>query len=284
MAITYTQFEKIAAATGLGSVAAQDLKDAYDALIEIDGGTGDLVVASLEVNGVLDASGGAASQVLSTDTDLSAGLYTGAASATSGYAGLFANVTPNTGPYIDVNVAGGARSIGLLGQAGNAVSITIGQATGVDIVAIKGATTITGPAAGTALAVTSPATGGGVAAIVATKNPAAATGDSSAYEGYANGTLDATAAARYNTGFYLEAGATRSAGANDVTNTGLMVVAAGGQVNVALDAGLGGDVKLCSAGAKLGFHGTAPIVKQTGVAVTAEAIHAALVALGLIAA
>ena len=32
----------------------------------------------------------------------------------------------------------------------------------------------------------------------------------------------------------------------------------------------------------VGFYGTTPIAKQTGVAVTAEAIHAALVALGLI--
>lgn len=34
----------------------------------------------------------------------------------------------------------------------------------------------------------------------------------------------------------------------------------------------------------LGFHGADPIPQQTGVAVTAEAIHAALVALGLITA
>jgi len=37
-------------------------------------------------------------------------------------------------------------------------------------------------------------------------------------------------------------------------------------------------------GATVGFYGTAPIAKQTGVAVTAGGIHAALVALGLIAA
>lgn len=35
---------------------------------------------------------------------------------------------------------------------------------------------------------------------------------------------------------------------------------------------------------KIGFYGTAPIAKQTGVAVSAAGIHAALVALGLIAA
>lgn len=37
-------------------------------------------------------------------------------------------------------------------------------------------------------------------------------------------------------------------------------------------------------GTTVGFYGTAPIAKQTGVAVTAAAIHAALVALGLISA
>lgn len=37
-------------------------------------------------------------------------------------------------------------------------------------------------------------------------------------------------------------------------------------------------------GTTVGFYGTAPIAKQTGVAVTAGGIHAALVALGLIAA
>lgn len=37
-------------------------------------------------------------------------------------------------------------------------------------------------------------------------------------------------------------------------------------------------------GTTVGFYGTAPIAKQTGVAVDAAGIHAALVALGLIAA
>jgi hypothetical protein len=37
-------------------------------------------------------------------------------------------------------------------------------------------------------------------------------------------------------------------------------------------------------GTTVGFYGTAPLAKQAGVAVTAAAIHAALVALGLIAA
>lgn len=37
-------------------------------------------------------------------------------------------------------------------------------------------------------------------------------------------------------------------------------------------------------GTTVGFYGTTPIAKQTGVGVTAGAIHAALVALGLIAA
>ncbi len=37
-------------------------------------------------------------------------------------------------------------------------------------------------------------------------------------------------------------------------------------------------------GAGVGFYGAAPVAQQTGVAVTAAAIHAALVALGLITA
>jgi hypothetical protein len=37
-------------------------------------------------------------------------------------------------------------------------------------------------------------------------------------------------------------------------------------------------------GSNVGFYGTAPVAKQTGVAVTAGGIHAALVALGLIGA
>ncbi len=45
---------------------------------------------------------------------------------------------------------------------------------------------------------------------------------------------------------------------------------------------LGGD--LAHTGAKIGHYGTAPIVKQTGVAVTTAALHAAMVNLGLIAA
>lgn len=71
---------------------------------------------------------------------------------------------------------------------------------------------------------------------------------------------------------------------SSTTNTGLKVTATGGTSNIAIDADNGGDVSLCGATDKLGFYGTAPIVKQTGVAVDAAAIHAALVALGLISA
>ena len=50
----------------------------------------------------------------------------------------------------------------------------------------------------------------------------------------------------------------------------------------------GGEVELDGAlnhdGSTVGFYGTAPVAKQTGVAVTAAGIHAALVSLGLIAA
>ena len=41
---------------------------------------------------------------------------------------------------------------------------------------------------------------------------------------------------------------------------------------------------LTHTGSTAGFYGTTPIAKQTGVAVTAGAVHAALVALGLIGA
>lgn len=45
-----------------------------------------------------------------------------------------------------------------------------------------------------------------------------------------------------------------------------------------------GALTLGRTGGSIGFYGTTPIAKQTGVAVTAEGIHAACVALGLFAA
>ncbi|HEY2131687.1 MAG TPA: hypothetical protein VGH36_01720, partial [Acetobacteraceae bacterium] len=42
-------------------------------------------------------------------------------------------------------------------------------------------------------------------------------------------------------------------------------------------------VQMASSGGRVGFYGTTPIAKQTGVAVTIAAVHAALTALGLIA-
>lgn len=53
--------------------------------------------------------------------------------------------------------------------------------------------------------------------------------------------------------------------------------------NVEITTG-GGAVVVGDAGDSVGFYGGAGVAKQTGVAVTAGAIHAALVALGLIAA
>jgi len=44
------------------------------------------------------------------------------------------------------------------------------------------------------------------------------------------------------------------------------------------------EITIGNAAAKVGFYGTAPLAKQTGVAVSAAGVHAALVALGLIAA
>lgn len=204
MALTYTQFEKIAAACGLGSVAAQDLKNFYD-------GT----MVGLELSG-------------------------------------------------DVSIGG---------------TLDVAGAT-----ALAAATTVASTdATKSGLAVTNNGIGSGIAAVKATATPVAAAGSCSGILAYSNGTHDCTAAGRASTGIYVEASSTRSAGANPLTNTAIECSATGGQANYALIT-WAGDVQLCQAADKLGFHGTAPIAKQTGVAVTAEAIHAALVALGLIAA
>ncbi len=48
--------------------------------------------------------------------------------------------------------------------------------------------------------------------------------------------------------------------------------------NIEIDGALNHD------GSTVGFYGTTPIAQQTGVAVTAGGVHAALVALGLITA
>lgn len=98
------------------------------------------------------------------------------------------------------------------------------------------------------------------------------------------GTFDATDTSRSAYGIVSQVTASRSAGANAVINTAVYAVASGGQTNVAIDADNGGDVALAGASDKLGFYGTAPIARQTGVAVDAAGIHAALVALGLITA
>lgn len=58
-----------------------------------------------------------------------------------------------------------------------------------------------------------------------------------------------------------------------------------GTSNPASTGGSDSGVKIgLSTSETLGFYGATGVVKQTGVAVTAAAVHAALVALGLIAA
>ncbi len=47
---------------------------------------------------------------------------------------------------------------------------------------------------------------------------------------------------------------------------------------------VGPEVQVAATGGSVGFYGTTPIAKQTGVAVSAAGVHAALVALGLISA
>ena len=139
---------------------------------------------------------------------------------------------------------------------------------------------------------------------------ASTAGDCETIRAVSTGTYDTTASTLDVNCILASTNVVRSAGANPLTttaingtaagaqtntalkgtangtaaNTGLHVTAAGGTTNVAIDADNGGDVSLCGATDKLGFYGTAPIAKQTGVAVSAAAIHAALVALGLISA
>ncbi len=80
------------------------------------------------------------------------------------------------------------------------------------------------------------------------------------------------------------------------TNAGLVVINAGGDAAsdttiksdsydaLVVDSSENAIAVMNHASGKVGFYGTAPIAKQTGVAVSAGGIHAALVALGLIAA
>lgn len=112
-----------------------------------------------------------------------------------------------------------------------------------------------------------------------------ATGSTSSTRGcIANlsGSYDTTAGALTPHALDARANGTKSAGGNNLVNMGLYAVAANGDTNYAIYAFDGGDVALAKSTAKLGFYSTAPIAKQTGVAVTAAAVHAALVALGLI--
>lgn len=78
-------------------------------------------------------------------------------------------------------------------------------------------------------------------------------------------TFDTTAGALASYGVLGQAFASRAAGANDLTNYGVYAKAANGQVNYAIYAD-GGDMRMGGAADKLGFHGTAPIAKQTGIA------------------
>jgi hypothetical protein len=81
-----------------------------------------------------------------------------------------------------------------------------------------------------------------------------------------------------------------------VSDSGVMALGSGTNQTLYIDSkgsgvlqlnganGATGGTRVEAAGGKVGFYGTAPIAKQTGVAVTAAGIHAALVALGLISA
>lgn len=67
------------------------------------------------------------------------------------------------------------------------------------------------------------------------------------------------------------------------TGNAVVAIARGSDTNISLSIrgkGTGG-AEIGGSSGRVGFYGTAPIAQQTGVAVTANAIHAALVALGL---
>lgn len=70
------------------------------------------------------------------------------------------------------------------------------------------------------------------------------------------------------------------------TGSAVVAIARGSDTNISLSIrgkGTGG-AEIGGSSGRVGFYGTAPIAQQTGVAVTAGGIHAALVALGLITA
>ena len=77
---------------------------------------------------------------------------------------------------------------------------------------------------------------------------------------------------------------TISANGNFSVNTQGDIILGGGSVDgIYLDAP-GYGIRIGDTGDKLAFLGTTPVAKQTGVAVTAAGVHAALVNLGLISA
>lgn len=85
--------------------------------------------------------------------------------------------------------------------------------------------------------------------------------------------------------------AANAAAAQSTANTATTAIAAETTARIAADAllaplaspSLTGAIRVGAAPSTIGFYGTAPIAKQTGVPVTAAGIHAALTALGLIA-
>ncbi len=147
-------------------------------------------------------------------------------------------------------------------------------------VELAGALNVTGVVTGTTAALTGTAN---TDTLQASNAAAGQTVGTDAIQAAQTGSYNTTAGAINAVTVRAEATATRSAGANPLANFAIYANASGGQSNYSLycDAGA---VHLGAAAATVGFYGTAPIAKQTGVAVTDAGIHAALVALGLIAA
>ncbi len=103
-------------------------------------------------------------------------------------------------------------------------------------------------------------------------------GDTNLYRGYASGvaTDDDIWLTQDNASLYIGVGFDF-----EITHNGTNTLINSFTGELKIDGSSGSGVRMMGS---LGFYNTAPIAKQTGVAVTAEAIHAALVSLGLIGA
>ncbi len=118
----------------------------------------------------------------------------------------------------------------------------------VNPLVVNGSVTVNPPAAG----------GSGTAGLLVNNaNTGQTATNGAAVAGYQSGTHNTTGAAVFIAAVDAEAFGTRSAGSNNLTNTGLYAYAGGGQINYAIYAADGGDVALCGASDVLTVGGAA---------------------------